>query len=253
MSTSSAAAPRLPTSKDFPPSISLTITPPPNVQLPLNVLILLHGLGDTHVPFTRLAQQLNLPYTCVISLGGPTPVPALFTGSDVPSFHWGDDILFDQSTGELDVDSGFKASQILLSEAVIKNILMDKCGFQPRQVMLMGFGQGGMAALHYAASVPQVELGGIISIGGRLPAAAVASTSKTKTPVLVLGGSRSKQVTRSAVEQLKNIFLTVEYVKWTKAEDSMPGSRDEMLPIMRFFARRLRSRAGVPSDAVEIG
>jgi len=205
------------------------------------------------MPFTRLAQQLNLPYTCVISLCGPTPVPALFTGSDAPSFHWGDDVLFDQSTGELDMDSGFKASQIMLSEAVTKNVLQEKCGFQPRDVILMGFGQGGMAALHYAASDPQVEHGGVVSIGGRLPDATVSPPSKAKTPVLVLGGSRSKQVTRSAVEKMKDVFSNLEYVKWTKAEDSMPGNRDEMLPLMRFFARRLRSRAGVPNDAVEIG
>jgi hypothetical protein len=32
----------------------------------------------------------------------------------------------------------------------------------------------------------------------------------------------------------------------------MPRSREEMLPIMRFFARRLRSRGGVPEGAVEV-
>ncbi len=37
-----------------------------------------------------------------------------------------------------------------------------------------------------------------------------------------------------------------------RIQDSMPRSREEMLPIMRFFARRLRSRGGVPEGAVEV-
>ena len=68
----------------------------------------------------------------------------------------------------------------------------------------------------------------------------------------MLGGSRSTQVTRSAVDGLKRRFGDLEYVKWEKGEDSMPRSREEMLPIMKFFARRLRSRAGVPEGAMEI-
>ncbi|CAL3973800.1 unnamed protein product, partial [Diplocarpon coronariae] len=36
--------PRLPTSSDFPPSITLSLIPPPSVKPPLNTLILLHGL-----------------------------------------------------------------------------------------------------------------------------------------------------------------------------------------------------------------
>lgn len=51
---------------------------------------------------------------------------------------------------------------------------------------------------------------------------------------------------------MRERFQDVEYVKWAKSEDSMPRSREEMLPIMKFFARRLRSRAGVPEGAVEV-
>jgi predicted esterase len=246
-------SPRLPTVADFPSSLALAITPPPSSQQPSSILILLHGLGDTHVPFSRLAAQLSLPYTAIISLRGPTPVPALFTGSDAPSFHWGDDILFDQATGEIDMDCGFKASSVVLEEVLVKRILIEKCAYRSRDINFMGFGQGGMAALHVVAKAPTVEYGGVISIGGKLPASSVGSTSKAKTPILVLGGSRSRQVTRSATEKLKEKFNEVEYVKWSKPEDTMPGSREEMMPLMRFWARRLKTRAGVPEDALEIG
>jgi len=110
-----------------------------------------------------------------------------------------------------------------------------------------------MAALHVVSSSEE-EFGGVVSVGGRLPSSSPSGGTggKVKTPILVLGGSKHSQVTRSAVDGLKSRFAEVEYVKWGKSEDSMPGNREEMLPIMRFLARRLRSRAGVPEGAVEV-
>lgn len=138
-------------------------------------------------------------------------------------------------------------------EQVVNGGLVERCGYQPRDVMILGFGQGAMVALQLAALKPEMEFGGIIAIGGRLPSLASGAGGKAKTPVLVLGGSRSTQVTRSAVDVLKARFGEVEYVKWVKAGDSMPANREEMVPIMQFFARRLKSRAGVPEGAVELG
>ena len=133
------------------------------------------------------------------------------------------------------------------------DVLVEKCGFPPRNVIFLGFGQGGMAALAtmIAEGLREVEVGGLVSVGGGLPASS-PSSGKSRTPVLVCGGSRSSQVTRSAVDRLKGRFGEVEYVKWEKSDDSMPRNREEMLPIMKFLARRLRSRVGVPEGVVEI-
>lgn len=38
-----------------------------------NLLIMLHGLGDTCAPFFALGKQLSLPATCVLSLQAPFP------------------------------------------------------------------------------------------------------------------------------------------------------------------------------------
>jgi predicted esterase len=240
--------PHLPIKSDFPSSLTLDIIPPSSGP-PVNILILLHGLGDTNKSFSQLGKNLHLPETVSISIQGPNPIPPIFTGSETPAFHWGDDVLVDEGRGEIELDAGFKTAQKILLEGVIKDALMRKCGYPARNILFFGFGQGGMAALHVAAS-SELELGGVVSIGGRLPSR--SGSGKSKTPVLVLGGSRSGQVTRSAVDGLKKAFVDVEYVKWEKAEDSMPRNREEMLPVMKFFARRLRSRAGVPEGAVEV-
>ncbi len=252
MASPSQNLPRLPTKSDFPPSIHLDIIPPPDSHPPLNILLLLHGLGDTETPFNAFGRALNLPYTACLSLRAPSPVPGFFTGSDAPAAHWGDDILFDQSRGEIDLDAGFTRATSVVWEQVISEALIGKCRYQPRDVIIFGFGQGGMVALQLAASRPEMEFGGVIAVGGRLPASFSGAGGKAKTPVLVLGGSRSTQVTRSAVDALRASFGEVEYVRWVNGEDSMPANREEMTPIMRFFARRLKSRAGVPDGALEL-
>ena len=245
--------PRLPTKSDFPSNLTIDIIPPSSAtQKPVNILILLHGLGDIQIPFTRLASQLKLPETACLSIRGPNPIPSLFTGSDDLAFHWGDDVLFDEGKGQIDLDAGFKTAVEVLRRKIVEEILIKKCGYQKRNVLFYGFGQGGMAALTMVGG-DEEEYGGVVSVGGGMSrSVATNSEKKAKTPVVVLGGSRSREVTRSKVDELKMRFENVEYVKWTKNDDGMPRSREEMLPIMKLFARRLRSRAGVPDGAVEL-
>ncbi|KAL2076044.1 hypothetical protein VTL71DRAFT_987 [Oculimacula yallundae] len=240
---------RLPTKADFPQNLILDIIPPSSGS-PINTLILLHGLGDTQTSFSTLGKNLNLPETVCISLRGLNPIPPIFTGSETPAFHWGDDVLVDEGKGEIDPDAGFKMVESVLGEIFLK-ALREKCGFEARNVLFLGFGQGGMAALH-VVSKREEEFGGVISVGGRLPVSSSQARKKCKTPILLCGGSRSSQVTRSAVDEVKKRFTDVEYVKWEKGDDSMPRNREEMLPLMKFLARRLRSRAGVPEGAVEV-
>ncbi|KAF9691112.1 hypothetical protein EKO04_010806 [Ascochyta lentis] len=237
---------RLPTSADFPSSVKLSVTPAPSAQQPTNILVLLHGLGDTNASFTRLGQQLNLPETACIAVQAPAPLPF-----DLGGFHWGDDMIFDQNTGEMDMDTGFKASTRVVLDKVIREGLVGKCGYQPREVIVFGFGQGGMVGLQCAAELEE-ELGGVVSIGGRLPASLSLKSRKSRTPVLICRASRASAVTDGAVSKLKDAFEFVEVKDWKKNGDSMPSSRDEMMPIMQFFARRLRSTKGVPAGSVAL-
>ena len=237
---------RLPNQADFPTSLVLSITPPPaGSPRTTNVLILLHGLGDNSAPFTNLGKQLALPETTCISLQAPTPLPFELGG-----FLWGDDVTFDQTSGQMDYDTGFTKAVKIIKQDIIEDGLVRNCGYKPREIMLFGFGQGAMAALATAAAMAE-ELGGIVAIGGPLPSS-ITSARSVKTPVLVLGGSSSTLINRTALDRLKTVFQDVEYRKWNRAGDGMPRNRDEMLPIMRFFARRLKSRVGVPEGSVEI-
>ena len=246
--------PRAPTISDVPPHIHLTIVPSPSsssASSPSNVLLILPGLGDDPSSLKPLAQKLKLPSTTILTLRAPSPMPFELGG-----YHWGDDINFSSSTGALDPDAGFEKSTALLKE-VVDGVLVQKCGCKKREIHLLGLGQGGMAGLAFAAG-DEGGLGGVISVGGALPTGVTAPTvkevgrePKARTPVLLTGGERGTFVTKSGVERTKNAFEAVEYVKWAREGDGMARSREEMMPLMRFWGRTLRS--GVPEGAVEVG
>ncbi|GAD98535.1 phospholipase/Carboxylesterase superfamily [Paecilomyces variotii No. 5] len=250
---------RAPLSSDFPSSLTVTITPPPpsSSSPSPNILLLLHGLGDSAASFTSFGRALNLPETTILTLQAPTKVPF-----DLPGFHWGDDVAFDSTTGSLDMDAGFTRAMKLIVDDVVRGVLVQKCGYRLREIMILGFGQGGMAALVAARELTKTtssaetgtdkELSGIISIGAPYPLSGSIMGSKSRTPVLLVAGRDSPVVTDTAVQRTKNVFEFVEFHRYARKGDGMPRSREEMMPIMQFFARRLRSRQGVPEGAVEL-
>lgn len=162
-------------------------------------------------------------------------------------------MVFDQHTGEMDMDTGFTTSTQIVLEDVIKKGLIANCGFTAREIILFGFAQGGMVALNVAASFDD-ELGGVVSVGGGISLSAPLNTvgKKNRTPVLVCKASQGSKVTDGAISRLKDKFEFAEVKEWKRNGDGMMRNREEMLPIMQFLARRLRSRRGVPEGSVEL-
>ncbi|RAH62956.1 phospholipase/carboxylesterase superfamily [Aspergillus piperis CBS 112811] len=259
-----------PTSSHFPPHLTLTITPPSSTSTTTstspntspNILLLLHGLGDTSQNLTTLARALNLPETTILTLQAPTPLPF-----DLGGFHWGDDITFSPA-GDLDMDAGFTRSTNTIIKEVIIDTLLKKCGYRGRDIVVFGIGQGGMVGLEVArhfknsseGKVNEEELGGVVSIGapvglsGKAPA---TGSGKSRTPVLIVagkedGGERSTAVTAAGVRRTKEWFEFVEASRYKRRGDGMPRNAEEMRPVMEFLARRLRSYKGVPEGSVEL-
>ncbi|GIJ85854.1 hypothetical protein Asppvi_004718 [Aspergillus pseudoviridinutans] len=256
-----------PSPADFPSHLTVTITPPQSPPrathpAPPNILLLLHGLGDTAAAFTSFGRALNLPETTVVTIQAPNPLPF-----DLGGFHWGDDVSFDSATGTLDMDAGFRRATTLLVDDVIRGVLVRKCGYRPREILLLGFGQGGMAALVAAREIggertesasaggsadADASLSGVISIGAPYPLSGSTVGAKSRTPVLLVGGREPTAVSDGAIRRTKQVFEFVEVHQYARKGDGMPRNREEMMPVMQFFARRLRSWQGVPEGSVEI-
>ena len=145
-----------------------------------NLLILLHGLGDTNLPFQRLGKQLagNLPQTAVLSLRGASAVPFL----DQPGYSWWqvwDDIgqgtlrsintashLSDitshpLSNAEIDPPnpSTFLSAFSALLDHLTAEVSKGGCGWPASAIHLFGFGQGASAALEGAIRWTQADRG----------------------------------------------------------------------------------------------
>lgn len=161
------------------------------------------------------------------------------------------------------MDAGLTRSTKTLVSDVVRGTLVQKCGYALREIMVLGFGQGGMAALAIAreiglkgtSNVGSGEVGalsGVISIGAPYPLSGSRVGDKNRTPVLLVAGRDSVAVSDEAVRRTKQVFEFVEVSRYARKGDGMPSSREEMLPVMQFFARRLRSRQGVPEGSIEI-
>lgn len=256
--------PRIPTKADFDPlqaTLPHTLHFPSPPESTTAILIVLHGLGDTHASFAGFARGMNLPGVLAITVRGTAPLPlGMLPPGKEEGWHWGDDLLMGQGgDGDgLDPDPGFERAVRTVLDELVGGVLVGKCGWERSDVLLFGFGQGGSLALGLAsrigapARVTEIHesssqssrpessgrFKGVVSIGGPLPMSTVSTVSsrgKSKTKVLVC------QLEEDEVHVVKREFDDVKAVQWKRREVSMPRDREEMFPIMKFFADRLNS------------
>ncbi|KLO09755.1 hypothetical protein SCHPADRAFT_813738, partial [Schizopora paradoxa] len=243
-----------------------------------NLLILLHGLGDTHKPFAKLGKQLNLPQTAILALRAPEQIPFLY---DEEAFQWYTSF---SDLGE-PITHPNPAPALALLTTVLTH-LTQACCWQVHNIHLFGFAQGGSVALEFAVawwksqkreststppapatSTPPLQnattsmassrptgsplaLASVVSIAGP-PLLQHALSSKCPTP-LFLFHRAPPSTTSSASSDAKRNFSDVREATFVdaKAGESMPRSRDEWAPIMEFWSQRLTRRAP-QADGVE--
>jgi len=212
-----------------------------------NLLILLHGLGDTQIPFGKLGRQLKLPQTATLALRAPEQVPFLYE----QAYQWYTS--FDP-LGELLERPNPTPALDLLSKVLAH--LVDDCTWPPNRIHLFGFAQGGSVAAEFALKWWKAELekqkndiqhalrplGSVVSIGG--PLLSYPTLSRIcPTPLLLFHRSPPAEsaLPSSAVAAFKKGFSHFVDVK-TNGNDGMPRSKDEWEPIMRFWSERLGRR-----------
>ncbi|KAL5525703.1 hypothetical protein ACEPAG_7040 [Sanghuangporus baumii] len=219
-----------------------------------NLLILLHGLGDTHVPFGKLGKQLHLPQTATLALRAPLQIPYLEEGAYqwYPSF---DDL------GETIVHPNPEAGVSLLRSVI--SHLTSACSWKTQQIHLFGFAQGGSVALETCIAIwksrprllpggtqsdeeaeANATLGSVISVGGPLLLHHAISTPCV-TPLLFLHRAPPSTIALDGLgtqlAALRKLFGKFREVKFGSGE-SMPASREEWEPVMEFWSERLVRR-----------
>lgn len=217
-----------------------------------NLLLLLHGLGDSDNSFFTLGQTLQrtLPQTAVLTLQAPHQVPFLHGP------HWMWYASFD-SFGSLLTKPN--PSQTVGGMVKVLDHLL-ACGWSARQIHMFGFGQGATVALEtlVAWSKTHTEpLGSIVSVSGEL----VSHPTSTPSSTPVLHVYRSTQPSadssdRWASHRKASTALTLHRLPPhpSQGEEAMLRA-EEWHPVMRFWSRFFRNRTSWErkGEVVQVG
>jgi len=219
-----------------------------------NLLILLHGLGDTHVPFSKLGKSLKLPQTAILALRAPEQVPFLYE----ESYQWFTS--FDDLGEMIERPNPTPAIQYLTK--TIDHLIND-CAWPIDRIHFFGFAQGGSVAAEFVVdhwkqrqlradqaggnseqeeSIP--SFGSIVTVSGPLLSYPTLSTL-SPTPIVVAHRSHPSDMALlpGALTAFNKAFSSVTESKMdAKKSMGMPASKEEWEPIMRFWSRRLPRR-----------
>ncbi|GAA94035.1 uncharacterized protein L969DRAFT_92968 [Mixia osmundae IAM 14324] len=208
-----------------------------------NLLVMLHGLGDTQKPFSALGRKLNLPQTAVLSIQAPRKIVWL---ADEECYEWWQH--FDV-TGEVIIEQDPSKAIAWLCDIIdsLRTI------WRSEHIHFFGFGQGGSLALETcrALSRVQLRLGSAVSIQAGLMSLPTAGSARSATPVLLWLAKTPVQADQSQFERsavklqtlpiLHRAFESAELAR-VALQTGMPRSQADWLPIMRFWSQHLRRR-----------
>ena len=210
-----------------------------------NCIIILHERAETGPSLRRLALRLQRELSeSVFILVQPSPTRSSNSNSDT----------FTQKRGAGDVElytGDLRESRTLLVD-IIHRALIGKCHFSPRNIVIFGHDQGGAAALGAAALWEDIEFGGVISVGGDMPArTSDMPTSKAKTPALILSG-KDGTIDDAALRRTREYFKYVEHDNRRISKDGIPDAEDIAI-LLDFFALRLGSEEWTKQAVISFG
>jgi len=177
-------------------------------------VIWLHGLGADGHDFEAIVPQLNcnqVAHTHFVFPNAPSLAVTINNGMVMPAWY---DIL--EMSFERKVDlKGIETSSILINRLIHQEMSR---GVAPQNILLVGFSQGGVIALHAGLNFPE-KLGGIIALSTYLPEPesllANRSESNQHTPIFMAHGTMDPVVNitaaQSAFKTLKNLNYPVEW------------------------------------------
>ena len=233
-------------------------------KIDTNLVLYLHGAGDSHIPYHSLAKTMNLPQCCSLSLSascmgeGFVKLPL---GLGYTWFHQ-----MDYTTGNALSESDGRRIQSLKSAIDKLEVLLEalmEC-WVPERIFLWGFSAGAclvMEMCRHRIISGKRALGGAICIAGGCSTAfkmdTIVKTSTTTnhmevTPVLLLGGSRDDKFPPHALQAARDSYnnacdssreatkkaATTMYIHPGKGH-AMVQSPEEMKVVMEFFSQHM--------------
>jgi len=208
-----------------------------------NLLILFHGLGDTHLPFTKLGRNLKLPQCAFLSLRAPEKVPFLYE----EAYQWYPS--FDQLGEILEHPNPSSTLDWLIK---VMTHLTNDCKWPPNRIHLFGFSQGGSVASELALrwwrtqkvdkERQPIAFGSVATVSGPLLSyPTISQDARCSSPLLFLHWSNDSQIKADDSRAFTKAFTTVNDIK-APGNGGMPRLQDEWLPVMKFWSEVMGKR-----------
>lgn len=200
-------------------------------------VIWLHGLGDSGDGFAPIVPALKLPAELGIKFIFPhAPIQPVTINGGMKMRSWYDIVSFDldKRADEQGVrESAAKVEQLIETE-------LDS-GIAANKIILAGFSQGGVIALHLAPRF-KVALGGVMALSTYMcvPAKLSVEAVQTSLPVLMVHGSLDQVVPMHAGKQAYDVLQSNGLdVQWHEYPMAHEVCGEEVALIRQWLIERL--------------
>ena len=217
----------------------LTCVEIPATSNPQYSIIWLHGLGADGHDFESIVPELSLNNIQHINFIFPNaPVQAVTINGGMQMRSWYD-ILEASLDREVAVDDIYQSSA-LLEQLIQKEI--DK-GIKAENILLAGFSQGGVIALHSGLRYPQ-KLAGIMALSTYMPTTEQLKTERAtvnnETPIFMAHGTMDPVVYPQIAKDSFNRLKAMDYpISWHEYPMQHSLCLEEITDISHFINRVL--------------
>ncbi|MDO6526003.1 dienelactone hydrolase family protein [Motilimonas sp. 1_MG-2023] len=217
---------------------SITIEPTGEAQA---CVIWLHGLGDSGAGFAPIVPELKLPKQHGIRFIFPhAPIRAVTVNQGQTMRAW-----YDIKTMDLNNradETGVLESMVLVSELIEQQVAQ---GIKPENIVIAGFSQGGVIALHLACR-SQHHFAGVMALSSYMCKPEKLGKEKTSTnqdtPFLMHHGEFDEVVPLQAAKQAKQTLSEHGFsVKWQTYRMGHSLCAQQLADISYWLRQRLGS------------
>ncbi len=207
---------------------------------PVGSVIWLHGLGADGHDFEPVVPELRLPQDLPLRFVFPhAPVRPVTINAGMRMRAWYDIVAIDRSARQ--DEEGIRASAAATVELIERE---RQRGIVAERIVLAGFSQGGVIAIHAAMRYPE-RLAGLIALSTWMPLgetlAAEASAANRDLPVFMAHGRQDPMVPVGLGEQTREALSAAGYpVEWHTYEMPHAVCPAEIADISAWLQARFR-------------
>ncbi|APX88508.1 phospholipase [Brevirhabdus pacifica] len=204
-----------------------------------SVVVFLHGYGADGADLLGLADPLapHLPDTVFVAPDAPEVCV-----NNPMGFQWFPIPWLDGSSTEA-AEAGIASAAADL-DAYLDTVLAEE-GLSPEQMVVVGFSQGTMLALH---TVPRraAPVAGIVGFSGRLVQPELLEEARSKPPVLLVHGDQDEVVPPQSLPDAANALTAAGFEVYAHVSKGMAhGIAPDGLSVALAF---IRNRLGLEED-----